>query len=565
MTSYLRAFWQFNPSAIRRALALNLAAALTEGMSLLLLLPLLSLTGVLGQQAPSQGGAPLVKYLSGVNWSIETALAVFVAVISVQSLLALQRDRVSQNLYLRFADHLRKTLYAAIANARWSFLTGLHSGELTNVLTGEIQRINAGTYYLLRLLVVAFLACAYLAVALWLSVWVTVLALFTGAALWALLHGADKMAKQSGVLLSAANRNLSSQIQEFLSALKLVKIHGEESGNLHRFNHDVEAVTGRLIEFQHARTRVQAAYRAGGAMAMAFICYAALTWFKLPAAHLLVMVAIFARMLPQIAELQSGRQQLLHMLPAFAAWQSLLNACQENRDPLTACDAPAPLERHIVFEQVSFRHPLSRLTLEASHLEIPARKTTALLGASGAGKTTLLDLLSGLVMPNSGVIRVDGVPLPQLPGWRKNIAYIPQETLIQDGTIHDNLRWGNASPSEAEITHALEQSALAEWVRQLPQGLETRVGERGIKLSGGEKQRLALARALLRKPQLLILDEATSALDADNHRLVINTIRNLHGSMTILLVSHRHEELAGLIDGVVSVDEGRASPWRPVP
>lgn len=563
MTRYLCTFWHFNPSAIRCALLLNLAAALTEGVSLLLLLPLLSLAGVLGEERSKQTGGALEKYLSGANWDIKAALAVFVALISLQSLLALFRDRVSQTLYLSFADHLRKTLYAAITNTRWSFLTGQHSGELTGVLTSEIQRIGAGTYYLLRSIVLAFLACAYLAVAMWLSAWITLLALATGISLWMLLRNANKMAKQSGILLSTANRNLSCQIQEFLTTLKLVKIHGEESLSLQHFNQEVDSVSERLIEFQRARTRIQAGYRSGGAVALAFICYVSLVWFRLPAAHLLVMIAIFARLLPQLAELQSGRQQLLHMLPAFTAWQKLLNVCQDNRDPLASTGTPATLRQCIIFEQVRYTHPQSDYTLEIEHLEIPAKKTTAIIGTSGSGKTTLLDLLSGLLTADSGIIQVDDTLLTQLPGWRKSIAYIPQETLIRSGTLRDNLLWGSTAPNNHEIRQVLEQSALSELVGKLSHGLDTSIGERGVKLSGGEKQRLALARALLRKPQLLILDEATSALDGDNHRQVLDTVRGLHGNMTILIVSHRYEELEGLVDGIVRVADGKVGPWRP--
>lgn len=564
MIDYLRAFWLFDRVNIGRALLLNLAAALTEGMGLLLLLPLLSLAGVLTTHGNGQSGSALVKYLSTVNWDLETALTFFVVLISLQALLTLWRDRVSQALYLRFADHLRKTLYEAVASARWSFLTGQHSGELTAVLTSEIQRVSTGTYYLLRFLVIAFLACAYLAVALSLSFWLSLLAIATGALLWLLLRSVDKLVQKSGTLLSKANRNLASQIQDFLSSLKLVKIHGEEAGSLYRFNHQIDAVSGRLIEFQQARTRVQASYRAGGAAALAFICYAAIVWFKLPVAHLLVMIAIFARLLPQLAELQNGRQQLLHMLPAFSAWRSLQQACQQNRDLLQDNHAPQPLTDRITLEQVSFSHPQSHLTLVARQVEIPAHKTTAIIGASGAGKTTLLDLVSGLALPDSGTIRIDGHPLEQLGSWRKHLAYIPQETLILNGTLRDNLLWGNAAAGDDEIARVLEQAALAEWVKKLPAGLETQVGERGVKLSGGEKQRLALARALLRKPQLLILDEATSALDPENHQLVIQSVKRLHGRMTILLVSHRYEELAGLIDGVIQVSGGQVEAWRPV-
>ena len=148
--------------------------------------------------------------------------------------------------------------------------------------------------------------------------------------------------------------------------------------------------------------------------------------------------------------------------------------------------------------------------------------------------------------------------------WRANLAYIPQETHIQNGTIRANLAWGNARLTEADLRHALTQAALWAWVQALPLGLDTEVGERGVRLSGGEKQRLALARALLRRPQLLVLDEATSALDPDNHRLVLDAIRALHGQMTVLIVTHRMDELTGLIDGKVQVEQGEVGQWQAV-
>lgn len=565
MTEYLRTFLQFDPSAIRRAVALNFAVALTEGVGLLLLLPLLSLAGVLGQEGMQQSWLlRLDPFFAsfGIRWNLEIALLVFVALIALQALLSLLKDRVSNQLQLRFGDYLRKTLYAAIVRARWSFLTGHHGGELASVLSGEVQRIGSGTYYLLRLLTVVVMLLAYLAVALWLSVPLTLLALGTGILLWMLLRGADGAARQSGTMLTKANRNMFGQIQEFLSAMKLIKIHGEEAGNLRRFEREVDQVSARLIEFRRANTRVQAVYRVGGALALAAVSYTALVWFKLSAAHLLVMVAIFSRMLPQLSELQSGRQQLLHMLPAYHSWRKLLQECAAYPDPVSSGGAATPLQHGIVFERVAFSHPQSHHALHIGHLLIPARKTTAIVGVSGAGKTTLLDLLSGLLAPDSGEILIDGSALQHSPGWRRSIAYIPQETLIQNGSIRSNLSWGNAAPDDAQIGQALAQAALSELVGRLPRGLDTEVGERGIKLSGGERQRLALARALLRRPQLLILDEATSALDADSQRLVLEAIRALHGSLTVLIVTHRHEELGGLIDGIVRVESGEVSDWQ---
>lgn len=562
--AYLREFLIFDPPAIRRAAVLSIVTAATEGAGLLLLLPLLTLAGVFDTESSNfKVLSPLLARLE-LNWNFQSALLIFVVLISLQAWLVLLRDRETRSLQLRFTDHLRQRLYAAIAQSRWRFLIGRHSGDILNVLSAEMQRIGVGTFFLLRLFTTALLACAYLFVAFQLSPPLALLALSTGALLWLALKTTDHTSRQSGVLLGQANQKLFTQTQEFLSALKLIKIHGEEAGHIRQFHDAVTDVSLRFIHFQQSWTLAQMAYRIGGACALALFSYAALSVMQLTPARLLVMIAIFAKMLPHLSEIAGGRQQLLHMLPAFSAWQNLLAESLANQDYPPPSNQPAPLRQQIVLERVAFRHPQSHLALSVAYLAIPANMTTAITGVSGSGKTTLLDLLSGLITPDSGSIWVDGVALNQLTGWRKRIAYIPQETLIQDGSLRDNLLWGSATPTDQDIELAIERAALSELVGKLTRGLDTPIGERGVKLSGGEKQRLALARALLRKPQLLILDEATSALDGDNHRQVLDTVRSLHGNMTILIVSHRHPELAGLIDGIVQVTEGEVGPWCPV-
>jgi len=565
MKSYLRAFWQFDPSAIRRTVVINFAAALTEGASLLMLLPLLSLAGVLGQSGAANNWLPSIDRVFsslGISWGLETALLMFVLLIFVQSQLMLLRDRGIHSLQQRFAKHLRYTLYAEIMRCNWRFLSVKHSSELLNTITNEVQRISSGTFFLLRSFTLFVLMLAYFAVALKLAPWFALLALLIGAGLGLILRSTDGVAKRSGVVASQRNREMFAHIQEFMSSMKLIKIHGEEAANLNRFKREVEHVSQCSIEFQRASSRMQAVYRVGGAAALAAISYSALVWFKLPATHLLVLIAIFARMLPQLSQLQGGKQQMLQMLPAFASWSGLMEQCRANRDVLESSDDAVALTQDISMRQLGFTHPQSHHTVQIEQLTIPANKTTAIVGVSGSGKTTLLDLLSGLLRPDTGSILIDGKSMQR--GWRKSIAYIPQESQILSGTLRDNLVWGNDSPDEAAIGQALAQSALSKLIKRLPEGLDTKVGEKGVKLSGGEKQRLALARALLRQPQLLILDEATSALDADNHRLVHDAIHALHGNMTVLVVTHRHEGLDGLIDGLVRVEEGVVGMWQAV-
>lgn len=566
---FLAEFWRFDRRATLITLSLNLTAALLEGLGLMLLLPLLHLAGVFGagdSAVPSLPVPPFVTtWLAGMaaDQRLLLMLAVFVGLIAVQSGITLLRERQAQQLQLRFVDHLRATLFGALAGARWNFLARHHSSEFLSVLTTDVQRVGVGTIFLLQLFTQWAVFPVYLGVAFHLSPPVAGLALLTGAALWWVLRKSRDAAKQSGVVLSRANQSLFNELQEFLAALKLIKIHGEEAGYQRQFRHVVAHLREQQIEFQRVRNRSQMAFRIGGALALAFLTYAALVWAQLPAASLLVLIAIFARMLPQVSAIHLGLQQLWHMAPAFENWRQWVMRCRAEGETGQDEAGGLPLKDGIRFQQVAYRHPTGHQSFLIPDLFIPARCTTAVIGPTGSGKTTFLDLLSGLNAPDHGTIEVDGRPLRVNAGWRRRIAYVPQDTAILDGTLRENLTWGAVDADDEQLMAALEQAAAAEFVRRLPEGLETWVGERGVRLSGGEKQRLALARALLREPELLILDEATSALDRDHQQIVLEALRKLHGRMTVLIVTHRYAEIRELLDGTVRVEAGQVGGWRP--
>jgi ATP-binding cassette subfamily C protein len=255
------------------------------------------------------------------------------------------------------------------------------------------------------------------------------------------------------------------------------------------------------------------------------------------------------------------------MLPAFEAAMAMQRRCEaaEEVHPLEAgagATPPLRLERHIRLRNVQFRYDkdADQSVLDGLDFVIPAQRTTALVGPSGAGKSTLADLLMGLLEPDAGVVEVDGLPLTRasLRSWRGSVAYVPQETFLFHDTVRANLLWAQPGASDDELWRALDAAAATEFVGALPQGLDTVIGERGTRVSGGERQRLALARALLRDPALLILDEATSALDSESERRVRGSIDALHGRLTMIVIAHRLSTIRAA-DQIVVLDGGRVA------
>ncbi len=219
-----------------------------------------------------------------------------------------------------------------------------------------------------------------------------------------------------------------------------------------------------------------------------------------------------------------------------------------------------PVVGTIVFSEVQFRFAGSGAGLTDFNLEVPAGKTTALVGATGAGKSTVARLLLRFYPTDSGSITIDGVEIAdiKLQELRSQIGFVGQEVYMFDGTIADNIRYGKPDCTDAQLTHAAEVAQALEFINRLPDGMQTVVGERGVKLSGGQRQRLSLARAIVKDPRVLILDEATSAVDNETEAAIQHALKEVGRNRTVLVIAHRLSTIADAAN-IVVLSDGRVA------
>jgi ATP-binding cassette subfamily C protein len=521
--------------------------SLSEGLGVALLFPILQVAGFnlanQGHVGHYTGEVRALLVHSGLRPHLWLAclLMIFLLLMALRSLFSRVQSVLTFRTVLTFELALSRRLYQAIINADWLFLVRRRSSDFTHALTAELSRVASCTYLLIGTMSSTILALVYIALALKLSAGMTSLVLATGAVLLFVSRRWLRAVHQSGTAVSESVSEVYSAATEHLQNLKEMKFYDAQTSDLAMFS----ALQSSAQQQSLNSTRSQAAaafwFEAGSIVVLGGIIFASLQILNVAPASILLLLAVFTRLFPRLAAGQSQLQAFLSELPAFENMMKIYDECVANAEiPDTAKQGPA-LVQEIRLERVGFRYRADRpMVLENLSLTVAAGKISAIAGSSGAGKSTVADLINGLLSPVAGRVLVDGVELtPEVArSWRRHVGYVAQDTVLFHDTVRANLRWANPDASEQEIRESLGLAA-AEFVFDLPQGLDTTVGDRGMLLSHGQRQRIALARALLRKPGLLILDEATSSLDFENEKRILDAIENLRGKATVLLIAHR--------------------------
>ena len=356
--------------------------------------------------------------------------------------------------------------------------------------------------------------------------------------------------------------DIGAMVTEVLGAMKIVQGFGQEDREAGRFGEAVErtfAVARRRILIRAAMTSIVILFIFGGitlliwrgatAVSEGVISGGTIAAFVLTAG---LVAGAFGALTEVYGELLRGAgaasrlSELLHETPAIAA-------------PAKPQALPVPPRGSLSFRNVTFRYPTrpESPALRDFSLEVEPGETVAIVGPSGAGKSTIFQLAERFYDPQAGTIRLDGIPLTKADpaDVRGRLAYVPQEGVLFSANARDNLRYGAWDAGDEAIWDAARAANAEDFLRDLPQGLDTYLGENGTQLSGGQQQRLAIARAILRDAPILLLDEATSALDAESERLVQDALEALMQDRTTLVIAHRLATVRAA-DRIVVMEDG---------
>jgi ATP-binding cassette subfamily C protein len=551
LRNLLHFFWHRYRARTIAIVALLWLGALLDFLSLSSLLPLLQVL------TRTEAVSPLVlRLLGGSTPTLPALLAIITVLLLIKALVRWLAMRQVADAVVTVAHALRADLHAAALAASWRFFVQTPAGHLAAAVTSEAYRAA----FAYRRACACLAATLQLAFAVILVVLISasagLAALAAGAAVTYLLRSIVRASRAAGSALTEATRALSARVTDTARALKPARAMGREAGMARWLEEANRAL--RAAETQQLRSNeaLHAAYEPLIALAVAITLFGTYTITGQSPAALLVLGLLFYRVLQQVNVIQLEYQGLVL---GEAAWRTLHAQIESARglaERAGVVKATGPrhpqFSRELRVVDLSFGYEREPV-LEQVNLIVPFGALVLVTGPSGAGKTTLLDLIAGLYTPSAGRILVDGVPVAQLDlqAWRSQIGYVAQEPALLHASVKDNLTLGADIP-DGQVQEALDWAHAAEFVAALPEGLETIVGEQGLRLSGGQRQRLALARALVHRPRLLLLDEPTANVDPVTQAAIGAALAELKSDHALLLVSH-HADYLQIADAVVTL------------
>lgn len=520
---------------------LLLLAAVVEGFSIVTVLPILSVLTEqsTGKMSPLQEG--IVSFLHALNIPIELnfLLMILVAGICLKAIITVLAMKQVGEMFARIGFDLRSELIDSLVSARWSYFTNQATGSFPNALGHEAEKASLAYRALANAYAYSFQILIFLVLISMVSWQITLAASIVGVIMLVGLRKFTKTVRKTGRQQATLLRKLSEKITDIFINVKSLKAMSCENKVIDLLGEDIyklENAKKRQVLAQEISKNIKEPL-IFFTIAIGLIVVIKLT--NKPIIDLLFIALLFQRVVGRIGSLQEAYQRVVALQGSYSSLHNLINTALNEKEPEYKGKTPH-LKKQLRLEKLNFYYGEKQVLFDVN-MSIPVNTMNVIVGPSGSGKTTLVDIIAGLHLDYTGDVYVDDILLRDIniKEWRKMIGYIPQEPLLLNSTIYKNITLNDESISKEDVWEALKKAEIFDVVSGLKDGLETLVGERGLKLSGGQRQRIAIARALLRKPKLLILDEPTASLDPDTELSLCETMFHLCTSTTMIAVTHR--------------------------
>lgn len=563
---FIREIFRKYPALLCANITLLVGASLVEAASLFCVAPLVDFV----INSDLHGGSPItqkvVAVLAFVDFpiTVTSILIIFLALNVLRSGFQIgAMHLILRTKYVVLRDIMLGT-FEDFFNARWYFFSSSVQGKLLNTFMREMVVVGDAFGGMARFFASILQMILFLGVPLYISWRVTLVSIVVGGLLSLPFVLFGKLSYRLGKLSTSTANKFSKIIQENLSSAKVVLGFANQDNSKEMLSHAFDAHRSATLKSQTLGIAIPLMYHPLG-LVMLIIALFMARRLAVPLSESAVLIYSLMRIIPVIGQIASQKTIIDNFFPSYEQVNNLRNRAKECKQQ-TGTRLFIGFNDAINIDRLSFAYDGHKAALVDVNIAINKGKMIAIVGESGAGKSTLIDVLMGFNEPLTGSVLVDDIPLQEfdIKSYRKRIGYVPQESILFNMSIADNLLWANEIATEEEIKEACVQANAHEFIQKFPEGYNTLVGDRGVRLSGGQIQRVALARATLRKPDLLILDEATSSLDTHSERLIQQAVGNIAKQTTVIVIAHRLSTIVNadciyvLKDGRV-IEEGRYS------
>lgn len=547
---------------------LGLASAALEGAGIGLIIPMLGIIAGSGDPAGLSGISAFFQQVGAGLEDGERLLAIAaaaLALIMLKNVLVFANTVLTTFIYGKASHSIRSALSDQLLRIGYSFFLQENPGRLLNIISNESWRASDAIQTTVAAIVNASAAVILLTFLVLLS-WQMTLFVALGLILVQLAHAAlSATLKEPSRDVTTYNSELAARMLHLVHAGRLIRVFGQENREKAIFDRASDAVRRAGFVLQ---TRQGALPPLTEVLHSALFLAAVVSAWSLGVSFpvIVAFVVLLYRLQPHVRALQMSWSQIQGWSGALEEVRWLLDSSDKPKPPSGSLPAKGLYQR-IEFDRVRFKYPASgahSVVLRSASFEIRSGCSTAIIGRSGAGKTTVVNLLCRFADPDDGRILIDGVPLCEIDPteWRRQIAVASQDLELVDGSILENITYGQQA-SFAEVERAAKLAEAHSFIEQMADGYRTLVGYRGASLSAGQRQRIALARALVRDPAVLILDEATNAVDGLSEAAIVETLKLRAGRRTTIVISH-HRSTISFCDDIVVLDSGRVKSQAPL-